>query len=599
MTLAPVQSVNGETGDVEVQQFKIYAKANEAITKGQLVMFAGAQGSHILMELCDQGAAGFDPTYVMGVAESTLAIGDFGYAIAEGVLTDLNTSSFTDGDILFSDPSTAGAFTTTQPTPPDHAVQVAAVRYAHATQGTLQIRVLHISDTDETPEGSTNLYYTDGRVDTRIAATSVTALSDVTSAGSGAIITSAERTKLGGIDTGAQLNVQSDWNEAGTGSDAYIKNKPTIPTNSDQLTEGSTNLFYTDQRVSANSDVFANTTKLLGIQAGAEVNVNADWNASTGDAAILNKPTLVEDLTDLGDTPAGYGTAGQALVTNATATGTEWATLSGSGIAAVVDDTTPQLGGDLDVNGKYLDLTQNTAGTLLVTGNQYAFRFRSGTSGAPANTGLYFSTTNGAYEFLNGSSVAIFQIKAGTGETTIANAFTLPITDGTANQVLQTDGSGNVDWATISTGGVSTPTLVGIASGRMNVTSTAGSTMLLEAGGGSLGTFYYNFNRVLSGATPPTGLGTPGTTTFSITPYNSTSSMFFVPVDGTVRIAGQCVCDGSSEVTGVKNRLYVFKVSATLLANMANSVYQAADTTTLVCSVEWNNPSANQSITPE
>ena len=74
--------------------------------------------------------------------------------------------------------------------------------------------------------------------------------------------------------------------------------------------------------------------------------------------------------------------------------------------------------------------------------------------------------------------------------------------------------------------------------------------------------------------------------------------MFHVPVDGTVSIAGQCVCDGSSEVTGVKNRLYVFKVSATLLANMANSVYQAADTTTLVCSVEWNNPSANQSITP-
>lgn len=300
MTLAPVQSVNGDTGSVEVQQFKIYAKANEAITKGQLVMFAGAQGSHILMELCDQGSVGFDPTYVMGVAESTLAIGDFGYAIAEGVLTDLNTSAFTDGDILFSSASTAGAFTTTQPSPPNHAVQVAAVRYAHATQGTLQIRITHLFDTDETPEGSTNLYwtqarfdtalaasdtddlsegatnlyYTDGRVDTRIAATSVTALNDVTSAGSGAIITAAERTKLGGIED------------------------------------------------------------------GAEVNVNADWNATTGDAAILNKPILVEDLTDLGDTPAGYGTAGQALVTNATATGTEWATISGGGAVDSVNGQT-------------------------------------------------------------------------------------------------------------------------------------------------------------------------------------------------------------------------------------------------------------------
>ena len=33
-------------------------------------------------------------------------------------------------------------------------------------------------------------------------------------------------------------------------------------------------------------------SKLSGIAAGAEVNVNADWDASSGDAQILNKPTL-------------------------------------------------------------------------------------------------------------------------------------------------------------------------------------------------------------------------------------------------------------------------------------------------------------------
>ena len=33
-------------------------------------------------------------------------------------------------------------------------------------------------------------------------------------------------------------------------------------------------------------------TKLNGIAAGAEVNVNADWNATEGDALILNKPIL-------------------------------------------------------------------------------------------------------------------------------------------------------------------------------------------------------------------------------------------------------------------------------------------------------------------
>jgi hypothetical protein len=138
-------------------------------------------------------------------------------------------------------------------------------------------------------------------------------------------------TKLAGIEDGAQVN----------------------PTSTDGLTEGGTNLYYTDARVSANTDVAANTakvgitaqqaadivtnnakvgittqqaadivtnnakvsfdsassTKLAGIEAGAEVNVNADWNATTGDAQILNKPTLATVATtgaysDLSGTPS-------------------------------------------------------------------------------------------------------------------------------------------------------------------------------------------------------------------------------------------------------------------------------------------------------
>ena len=38
--------------------------------------------------------------------------------------------------------------------------------------------------------------------------------------------------------------------------------------------------------------VAGDKAKLDGIAAGAEVNVNADWNAGSGDAQILNKPTL-------------------------------------------------------------------------------------------------------------------------------------------------------------------------------------------------------------------------------------------------------------------------------------------------------------------
>ena len=64
--------------------------------------------------------------------------------------------------------------------------------------------------------------------------------------------TGAEKTKLGDIESGAEVNVQADWNETDTSSDAYIQNKPTIPA----------------------------------------AQVNSDWNASSGVAEILHKPTL-------------------------------------------------------------------------------------------------------------------------------------------------------------------------------------------------------------------------------------------------------------------------------------------------------------------
>ena len=48
--------------------------------------------------------------------------------------------------------------------------------------------------------------------------------------------TSTLKTKLDGIASGAEVNVQSNWNA--TSGDALILNKPTIPTNNNQLTNG-------------------------------------------------------------------------------------------------------------------------------------------------------------------------------------------------------------------------------------------------------------------------------------------------------------------------------------------------------------------------
>lgn len=231
-------------------------------------------------------------------------------------------------------------------------------------------------------------------------ATPVIDITDATTGARGAM-SSTDKSKLDGIASGAEVNVNSDWN-AVTG-DAEILNKPTltsgtvtsvamtvptafavsgspvtssgtlavsvggttteyidgtgalqtfptIPTvpvdsvngevgvvvlDTDDIAEGTTNLYYTEARVDANPDVVANTAKVgitptqasdittnnakvgitptqasdittnnakVGItptQASDIVtnnakvsNVQSDWNASSGLAVILNKPTI-------------------------------------------------------------------------------------------------------------------------------------------------------------------------------------------------------------------------------------------------------------------------------------------------------------------
>ena len=53
---------------------------------------------------------------------------------------------------------------------------------------------------------------------------------DLASSTAPGLMSTAQFSKLDGIATGAEVNVQANWTESSTTSDAYIKNKPSIPT---------------------------------------------------------------------------------------------------------------------------------------------------------------------------------------------------------------------------------------------------------------------------------------------------------------------------------------------------------------------------------
>ena len=106
-------------------------------------------------------------------------------------------------------------------------------------------------------------------------------------------------------------------------------------------------------------------------------------------------------------------------------------------------DTSPQLGGDLDVNGKKITSASN--GNIKIEPNGTGAVLIGGNDTQPSE--LRFMELSD-----NGTSYVGF--KAPTDITT-SKVYTLPSTDGTNGQVLQTNGSAVLSWTSAS-GGVPT-----------------------------------------------------------------------------------------------------------------------------------------------
>jgi len=110
--------------------------------------------------------------------------------------------------------------------------------------------------------------------------------------------------------------VQSDWDQADDQAPDYIKNKPSIPALTSDLTndgEDGVHPFITaaDVTPQVNSDWNATSgvAQILNKPTIPAAQVNSDWNATSGVAQILNKPILATvatsgSYTDLSNTPS-------------------------------------------------------------------------------------------------------------------------------------------------------------------------------------------------------------------------------------------------------------------------------------------------------
>ena len=247
------------------------------------------------------------------------------------------------------------------------------------------------------------------------------------------------RTMLNVAD-GAEVNVQADWNSSS--GDSQILNKPTIPSNIGDLSNVSSSTPSTNQVLKWNGSAWApaadstggggggGTTDLSNTANGTSLTIESStgnntslpaattsaWGVMTDDdKTALDSAILDGDFTSNGfmkRTGAGSYTVD---------TNTYLTSIPSSYLQNLSEDTTPQLGGDLDMNSKFI-----SSGILGIknTGSQSELR-------------LYCEFNNAHYASIKAPAHANF-----SGNIT----YTLPSGYGSNGQVLKTDGSGGTSW---------------------------------------------------------------------------------------------------------------------------------------------------------
>ena len=195
--------------------------------------------------------------------------------------------------------------------------------------------------------------------------------------------------------------------------------------------------------------------------AGAITNVNTTATNIAGVNSFAERYRVgsTDPTTDLDAGDLFYNTTSNLLKRY---NGSAWISIS-SGLTSVAGDSSPALGGNLDVNGNSIVSTSNaditiepngtgdvnlTADTVQVgSNNENATVTTQGTGDLTINTNN--GTNSGSIVIADGANGDISITPNGSGKV-ILDGLSHPTADGSAGQFLKTDGSGNLSFGTVA-----------------------------------------------------------------------------------------------------------------------------------------------------
>ncbi len=128
-------------------QWPVRNQTGSNITNGTVVMASGTIGAtgRILISPMD-GTDTTNAKFILGIATHDIGNAEDGKVTAFGKVRELDTSSWTDGDVLWVSSTTAGELTNVEPLDGNIGLPIAFVVNSHATIGVLSVRVTPIDE---------------------------------------------------------------------------------------------------------------------------------------------------------------------------------------------------------------------------------------------------------------------------------------------------------------------------------------------------------------------------------------------------------------------------------------------------------------------
>lgn len=145
-------------------QYNVRNNSGQPILKGDAVMAVGTLGASSRILVAPFTATGYaDAKYFLGIASDNIEGGQDGKVTHFGKIRQVNTSAFSDGDILYPNPNNPGLLTNVEPTAPLPKIPAAIVIHA-ALNGTMFVRANQGSSIGESHDVLISGSLTDGQV---------------------------------------------------------------------------------------------------------------------------------------------------------------------------------------------------------------------------------------------------------------------------------------------------------------------------------------------------------------------------------------------------------------------------------------------------